>query len=297
MCSLRNLFLPIICIVFSISAFADPTDDNGSTRRRAPRRDFSSSDIKASNNQFGIQSISTNLNYTETGNGQLGSPTGTLDTETGPVPGRAYYLSEMVDVLFGNDYFKVAYDQSSGYTNYIGGNLGPPSTPYGSVVSTSGAILTNYSVRYGKGFANQSLSMFTPYIEFGSHKWERGVNYGEIYSNTYYGYGLMAQYLIANKLVFSVDAMYGHTTQSAITVTSGPQIVGFSGALGNSDMYKVGASLDWAVAQRLHVTAGADYTTFNYGISATYPSGSSVAWEPDSKTNYTTVRVGLGWGF
>lgn len=279
-----------------MSAFADPTDNGGSNRRKAPTRDFSSSDIKASNNQIGFQSISTNVNYTENGNGRLGTATGTLDTETGPVSGRAYYLSEMVDLLFGNDYFKIAYDQSSGYTNYIGGTLSPYS-PYGSVVTTSGATLTNYSVRYGKGFTNQSLSMFTPYIEFGSHKWERGVNYGETYTNTYYGYGLLGQYLLANKLVFSVDAMYGHTNQSAIVVTSGPGLIGFSGGLGNSDIYKVGVSLDWAIAQRLHVTAGADYTTFNYGISATYPSGNSVAWEPDSKTNYTTVRLGLGWGF
>jgi hypothetical protein len=256
----------------------------------------SSSDIKASNNQIGFQSISTSVNYTEIGNGRLGSATGTLDTETGPVPGKAYYFSKMIDALFGNDYFKVAYDQSNGYTNYIGGTLNPPS-PYGSVVSTSGAKLTNYSVRYGKGFANQSLSMITPYIEFGSHKWERGVNYGETYNNTYYGYGLLGQYLLTDKLVLSVDAMYGQTTQSAITVTSGPQIVGFSGTLGNSVIYKVGVSLDWAVVQRLHANAGVDYTAFNYGISATYPSGNSVAWEPDSKTNYTTVRLGLGWGF
>jgi len=294
---LRNFFLPIIFVLFSVSAFADPTDSSSSTRRRVFRGDASSSDIKASNNQFGFQSISTNVNYTETGNGLLGSATGTLDTETGPVSGRAYYFSEMVDVLFGNDYFKASYDQSSGFTNYVGATLGPPAGAYGSVVSTSGAILTNYSFRYGKGFANQSLSMITPYIEFGSHKWERGVNFGETYSNTYYGYGLLGQYLLTNKLVLSLDAMYGHTTQSAITVTSGPGLAGFSGALGNSDMYKIGASLDWAVAQRLHVTVGADYTAFNYGISATFPSGASVAWEPDSKTNYTTVRLGLGWGF
>jgi hypothetical protein len=139
--------------------------------------------------------------------------------------------------------------------------------------------------------------MITPYVELGSHKWERGVNYGETYSNTYYGIGLLGQYLLMDKFVISADAMYGHTMQSAISVTSGPGLIGFSGDLGNSDIYKVGVSLDWALVPRLHVTAGADYTAFNYGISANYPSGNLVAWEPDSKTNYTTLRLGLGWGF
>ena len=282
--------------MFSTSAFGETNNSNGSARKSVSNRDFSSSDIKASNNQIGIQRIVTIVDYTEIGNGR-GNTTGTLDTETGPIAGGALYLSAMGDVLFGNDYFKVAYDRSSGYTNYVGASLGPPSGPYGSVVSTSGATLTNYTVRYGKGIASRSLYMFTPYIEFGSHKWERGVNYGETYSNLYYGLGLLGQYLLADKFVFSIDAMYGHTSQSAITVSSGPQVNGFSGDLGNSDIYKVGVSLDWALAQKMHVTAGIDYTAFNYGISATYPSGDLVAWEPDSKTNYTTLRVGLGWGF
>ena len=51
------------------------------------------SDIKASNNQVGIRTISTNVDYTETGNGQFGSPTGTLDTEAGRVPGYALSIS------------------------------------------------------------------------------------------------------------------------------------------------------------------------------------------------------------
>ncbi len=294
---MRNFFLQIICILYSAAAFADPTENNGSTRRRVSTSDTSSSDIKASNNQVGFQSISTNVNYTETGNGRLGSATGTLDTEIGPVSGRSYYFSEMKDVLFGNDYFKVVYDQSGGYTNYVGGTLNPPS-PYGSIVSTSSATLLNYSFRYGKGFSRQSSTMFTPYVEIGSHKWERGVNFGETYSNSFYGYGLLSQFSFSNKIVLSVDAMSGHTTQSNITVTSGPGVDGFSGELGNSDLYKIGVSLDWALVQRLHVTAGADYTAFNYGISAIFPSsGNNVAWEPDSKTNYTTVRLGLGWGF
>ena len=293
-------------MIFSHSAFADPTVNSGSSHKKASFSGGGATDIKASNNQFGIQAISTNVNYTEIGNGQNGATSGTLDTETGVVPGRAYYFSAMNDVLFGNDYFKTTYDQSVGYTNYIGANLnlpnGPPG-PYGSITSTSGAVLSNYSARYGKGF-DRGAAMLTPFIEFGSHRWERGINYGETYSNLYYGYGVLSQYSYGNGLVMSVEAMVGRTTQSAIAVTSSPpgtpvagQMIGFSGGLGNSNLYRVGISFDYALVQRLHVNLGADYSAFSYGISGLYPSGSSYAFEPDSKTNYLTVRLGLGLGF
>lgn len=301
--ALRNLAILLGCIFFSLSAYADPTVNRGATGKRVSSGSGASTDIKASNNQVGIQTISTSVNYTETGNGLSGNPSGTLDTETGAVPGRGIYYSVMNNILFGNDYFRATYDQSIGMTNYVGGTLNPPSA-YGTVVSTSSATLTNYSFRYGKGFDLRGTSMLTPYIEFGSHKWDRGVNYGETYSNMYFGYGLLNQYSLGNRLVLSIDAMVGHTTQSAIVVTSSPagtppasQLIGFSGPLGNSDLYKFGISLDYALVQTLHLNLGADYSAFSYGISGLYPSGANLVFEPDSKTNYITIRFGLGLGF
>ena len=104
------------------------------------------SDIKASNSQIGIQYISTKVDYTETSNGTV------FDTESGNVPGYALSLTAMKDLLLKDDYIKIEYDHSSGYTNYIGGLTGSVSTPYGSVLATSSAKLTNYSADYGKGF-------------------------------------------------------------------------------------------------------------------------------------------------
>lgn len=302
---LRNytFFIVMGCVIFSAAASAVAADNKTASGKKVSASGRSSSafggssDIKASNNQMGYQFISTFVDYTEIGSGRLGTATGTLDTETGPVNGRGYYFSSMSDVLFGNDYFKATFDQSSGFTNYVGGTLSPPS-PYGSVVSSSGAILTNYTARYGRGFETRGASMLTPYFEYGSHRWDRGVNFGEAYINGYYGLGLMHQRSLGNGLVFTVDAMYGKTNQSAIAVASGTGLTGFSGALGNSDLYKIGISLDYAWAQRLHLNAAVDYTAFAYGISAMYPSGvNSYIWEPDSRTNYTTARLGLGWGF
>ena len=265
----------LACLIFSATAFAG------------------TSDIKASNNQFGIQIISTNVDYTETGNGIFGTQTGTLDTETGSVSGNALSISTMKDLWFGNDYIEAEYDNISGNTTYVGGLNGPPATPYGSVVGTSGATLINYSARYGKGFMVNEEFMLTPYAELGHHEWDRGVNWGEIYTHHYYGIGTLGQYSPASRLVLSANALFGSTFGSNIVINGA-----FSGALGNSSLYRVGAGADYAFAQNLHGNVGVDYMSFNYGISAVYPVGGGfVAWEPDSKTNYTTVRIGLGYGF
>ncbi|HUW00112.1 MAG TPA: hypothetical protein VMV88_08125 [Gallionella sp.] len=257
------------------------------------------SDIRAANNQVGFQLVSTHVDYTETGDGTL-APTGTLDTEKGPVPGYALAISTMQDLWLGNDYIEAEYDDASGNTEYVGGYLNPP-TPYGSVVSTSGATLTNYSARYGAGLMVNDRSMLTPYVELGHHEWDRGVNSGEIYTHNYYGIGVLGQYSPASKLVLSANALFGSTFGSNIVVNSGPGFSGFSGALGNSTLYKIGLAADYAFVQNWHGTIGVDYASFSYGISALYPgvlNGKNVFfWEPDSKTNYTTVRIGLGYGF
>ncbi len=73
------------------------------------------SDILASNNQIGLQAMSTNVDYTETGNGMFGTPTGTLDTETGSIPGAALSVSLMRGKQ--NIYFYAAYDYSNSHTN------------------------------------------------------------------------------------------------------------------------------------------------------------------------------------
>jgi hypothetical protein len=255
------------------------------------------SDIRAANNQFGFQAISTNVDYTETGDG-ISAPSGTLDTEKGSVPGYALSISTMQDLWLSNDYFEAEYDNSSGNTKYTGAlcTLAGVCGAYGSYVGVSGATLMNYSARYGKGNMVNEEFMLTPYLELGHHEWDRGVNSGELYTHNYYGIGVLGQYSPASRLVFSVNAMVGETFSSFITVNSSPTFNGFSGALGNSAQYKIGLAADYAFAQNLNGNIGIDYSSFSYGISAVYPVNSG-SLEPDSKTNYTTVRIGLGAAF
>ena len=137
--------------------------------------------------------------------------------------------------------------------------------------------------------------MLTPYLELGSHQWDRGVNSGETYTHNYYGIGALGQYSPVSKLVLSANVLYGTTYGSYIKV-NGP--FGFSGGLGDSTLNKFGVAADYAFTKNFHGNVGVDYMSFKYGMSSVYPVGGGfVAWEPASKTTYTMVKVGLGYAF
>lgn len=249
-------------------------------------------DIKSSNNQIGLQFISTNVDYTETGNGRLGTHTGTLDTEKGNVPGFAVSASAMKDVMLGNDYFQFQYSQNHGSTNYVGSLMGGN---FGSVTATSSAKLADVSLRYGKGYEVGHDAMLTPYFELGNHRWERGVNQGETYTNYWYGIGALGQVSPIAKLVLSANALIGKTDSANIKVSGNS---GFNTTLGNSTLYRLGLGADYAITKNFHANIGVDYTSFKYGISNTNNIGGGfVAWEPDSKTNNTSYKAGVGYAF
>ncbi len=248
-------------------------------------------DIVAANRQVGIQYVSTYVDYTETGNGYLGTNTGVLDTERGWVPGVGVSFSSM----WGDQHFYInaQVSQNTGSTQYVGSLIGGT---YGSVVAWSTATLIDRSVRFGKGFAIGGSMMATPYAEVGMHEWDRGVNFGETYTHNYVGLGILGQYSPVTRLVISANALVGSTFASYISV-AGP--FGFSGDLGNSALYKAGLSVDYAFTRHFHGNAGIDYTRFSYGMSSpsVVAGGAFIVWEPDSSTRYTTARIGLGYSF
>jgi len=277
---MQKIALVIGGLIFSAAAFAG------------------TSDIRAANNQISIQTISTNVDYTETYGGAI------LDTETGDVPGYAVSISTMTGD--NNRYLEAEYEHTNGTTNYVGGLIGPPATPYGSVIGTDGATMTNYSGRLGRGIVLDStqtdsdlMFMLTPYAELGHHKWDRAVNYGETYTNDYFALGLLWQASAVNsKLVVSANAMLGSTFRSKIVVNSGAGLTGFSGALGNSTFYKIGLSADYPFSEHFHGNVGVDYTSFDYSMSGGVPAGAGlVTFEPSSSTIYTTIKLGLGFSF
>lgn len=229
----------------------------------------------------------------ETGTSTTSTTTGTLDTESGNVPGFALSLSWM-DRGENHFYAEAEYDQSNGATKYIGMNAS--GGPYGSVVSSSSVTLANFSGRFGKAFLLHDNFMLTPYAELASHKWYRGVNSGENYVNNWLGVGALGQFSPVSELVVTANVMLGGTEGSSISVNSGPGLTGFSVPLGNSVIYKLGLSADYAFTKNYHANAGVDFMNFKYGISHIVPvNGGSL--EPDSNTNYTVFKLGVGYAF
>lgn len=294
----------IVSLIVATSAYADMKD------------------IVSSNSQVGLQFVTTDVNYSETfANGGL------ADTEKGFVPGFGASVSVMKDFLVDHAYFQLQYSQLNGNTNYVGshagavGLIGPnTSGDYGSAIATSGAQLIDYSARFGKGFEITDSLLVTPYLEFGSHEWKRalssnapivtlpaGLNSGstEDYTNNYYGLGAMAQISPVKSLVLTADAMVGNTFSSSMTVSGSSSLIASIGptrtlngiyGLGNSVIYKLGASADYAFTESVHGNIGVNYTAFSYGQSAM--SGPLLhTYEPNSKTNYLTLMVGLGYAF
>jgi hypothetical protein len=251
--------------------------------------------IKAANNQFGIQVISTKLDYTETGYGKEGSNTGPLDTEAGNVPGYAAYLSLMSDE--DNIYFAAEFDKSSGQTFYTGTQQ---PGGYGSVVNTSSTVQTNYYFRAGKGFTSESedsQTMATLYFELGGHKWDRGiggsVSYLQTYSDNYLVFGALGQYSPdGSKLVLSANANWGNTFNP--NISSSLEKVG---TRGNPPSTLCGFSADYEFKNHLHGIFRIDITSFSYVISTVYTASGKLVFAPDTNILHTTLKAGLGYAF
>ena len=275
--------------------------------------------IKASNNQVGIQFISTHMDYRET------YPDGTTaDTEKGGVQGFGLSLTAMKDILLGNDYLKAQFNRSTGDVDYLGslggGCIGTcvayvwEQTAYGTYGQKNHAKIADFSLRYGKGFEINDNLMMTPYAELGHHEWKRdlgdtcpitisvGCPGSEKYRHYYYGIGTLIQNSPNQNLVLSADGFIGQTFSSKISgagtsylETARGGFTSFSPQdLGDKSIYRLGVSADYAFTHQVHGNVGIDYVAFKYGKSAIF---NDFAYEPDSKTKYTIVKVGIGYAF
>jgi hypothetical protein len=303
----KTLAAATFAAVFAMGGAYAADLNAGSKFAGDPKGDWTSDGILIANNQVIAQFVTANFGYKETGDPDRGN-LGTLDTEKGWVPGGGVSLSLMRNWLVSNFYFNAQYSYLNGQTDYVGSNVtfvGQPVTGlYGSARAKDGAIVNDVDLRVGKGFNIQPNLMATPYIGTGYHDWERKVNAGEEYSNGYVGGGLLLQWAPISGVVLSGHGLVGTTFASHIDVkdygypgavhTAGAGITGFSGALGDSVIYRVGLSGDYAVTRTIHVSAGVEWVDFKYGESAIYGDG---WYEPDSRTMNTTVKVGIGYAF
>lgn len=260
---------------------------------RMSTEDLRGSSILAANNQVTASFVETSTFYMER------SAAGVrYDSERGWLPGLAISASVMenwgVDDLYLFGQFKWV-NATTTYTGaYIGGT-------YGDLVQKSGASTVNVDFRVGKGFAIFDGTMLTPYAGLGWRNWTRTLTgaggYREDYRHGYFGAGAMVQYAPVEHWVIGLSGLVGRTFSAEMATTptpGGAAVPADKFRLGASTLFMAGASVDYAMTSHAHVGAGVDYVGHRYGASAANIYG---MYEPDSRTDEVTMKVGLGYSF
>lgn len=243
--------------------------------------------ILNSNNQFTWDVVGSHLDYLET----FGGP---LDTEKGTLRGASTSGSFMGDVLGIHNVY------AFGQFTYLGDH-----TRHGEANPVFNGLRTDAQIRdedfrLGAGLSLGRDIMLTPYLGFGEHYWLRNFpgpgGYREDYWNQYAGAGLLLQYSPIPRLVLSANGLFGGMIHPKLTTNQngGFPIPNQSFDLGQANIWKAGANIDYAFTNRIHGNLGVDYTAFTYGQS---PVGIGGFFEPHSRTEDWVARVGAGYSF
>lgn len=240
--------------------------------------------IRDVNDKITVLLSAQNLDYKEYRGGEI------LDSEKGTVPGVELSIPLAKNYIFDHEYLKLNLSAYKGKTDYVGqymvGGAG-----YGSVRAKDNARITNYGLRYQKGFELSSQSLVSPYFEVSSRNWLRGLNtYEETYKHSYYGVGVLGQISFTNNFVLSLDALYGKTFNSRIEARGA---VNFSAPLGNSSYSKIGLGANYLFTKYLYGQFDISRVNFDYGQSI--PNNGY--YEPDSTTRATIYKLGIGLRF
>jgi hypothetical protein len=223
------------------------------------------------------------FNYQE----EIGAPN-IPDSEHGWLPSLAVGASYLTSQDF---YFALDGAANFGNAHYNGSildtNTGFFDIPF---QDTTREVVSTVDGKAGKAIALSNEVMLTPYAEVGFRYWHRDLGQGqtENYQNFDAQAGLMVQVSPINKLVLMGYGSVGPTFAARMR-TAGEDYY-----LGGSGMYKVGGKVAYGLTPRLDVFTTVDYDAFRYGESPLLADGSL---EPSSKTEETTVRVGLGYHF
>ena len=214
------------------------------------------------------------------------------DSEHGWLPSLAAGVSmlnvgETNGIIPSNLYVAIDTNVSFGDAHYNGAYLGAPTTP---LQGTTNETIVNVDGKLGRGFALGYDAMLIPYGEVDFHDWRRDLGAGQVetYLNLNALGGAMLQIAPTNRLVLSGYAAAGTTLDARLKDSNGNTF-----DLGNSGVYKVGGKIGFALAPRTELFTTLDYDHFHYVQSP--PVGGF--YEPTSRTEDTTMRVGLGYQF
>lgn len=286
-------------VLFTVAAcLATSTAEAADIGSRIGGLDFSPADLRgsvivAANNQVTLSFVESSTFYMERG------PSGErFDSERGWLPGLVISGTLMENWGVDNLYLHGSLKWVNALTTYTGSYIGGA---YGDLVQKDRASVVNVDVRIGKGFDVFDDVMLTPYAGLGWRDWARTLSgpggYREDYRHAYAGAGALLQWSPAKQWVIGVNGLVGRTFAAEMATTPIPG--GFpmpadEFRLGSSTLYMAGASLDYAVTNNVHLAAGVDYLGFRYGRSQPNVYG---LYEPDSRTDDVSVKIGVGYSF
>lgn len=187
-------------------------------------------------------------------------------------------------------YFALEGSADFGNAAYTGSALIGPNSTTTPLQDTNREVVSSVDGKAGKAFALTNEVMLTPYVEAGFNYWHRdlGQSQQENFQNFDAQVGAMVQVSPIDKLVLTGYGSVGPTFAARMRSS------GQNYDLGGSTMYKAGGKVAYGLTPRLDVFTTLDYEAFRYGQSPVLLDGSS---EPGSRTQETTIRVGVGYHF
>jgi hypothetical protein len=240
--------------------------------------------IRSVDNEIWAAAGASFLNYKES----VPSPD-LPDSEHGFMPSGALGISALLNgsnPVTNNLYLALEGSGAFGTTHYNGAYFYDPTTP---LQGTTKDTIWTVDGKIGKGIPITSNAMLIPYGELGYRYWIRNGGAGsyEDYRNYDIMAGLMLQLSPVSNIVLTGYGSAGTTLGAQ--ATSSPDVY----PLGSAGVYKVGGKISFLAAP-FELFTRLDYDHFQYIQS---PIQADNTYEPTSRTNDTTMLVGIGYQF
>ena len=252
--------------------------------------------ILAINNSFLISTQRLRLDYREPAGGAIADKY--YDTERGTLSTGGYRVtaSLMRDVgELRHVHVLGSFSRAYGYVPYDGHAYIGPTSLVVPLRNTSHARIDDWRLRVGKGFEFGERWLFTPYLAWGYHAWDRTLAAGtpgefwEYYNHHTVQFGNRLQWAAGRRTVLSMDGRFGMTLRPHIRVPG----YRLSRPLGHGPAIDLEVEADQNLGRRVHLVLGAAYSHFSYGQSGVQNG----LLEPGSSTDILTWQAGLRYSF
>jgi len=214
-------------------------------------------------------------------------PTGYLNKEEGKIPALEFDIGLVSETGW---YSELHFTYASGETDYDGYLQYSPTTfsPYETDTDNS---IYEFRGNFGHLFGLTNNIALAPKVELGHLRWDRTItgSYGSSaeYTYTRYGAGLEVLFAATDRLVFSVEGMYGRQSGEVASDVVNEDI-------GTTAYTRFSAGVDYALTDRWHIGAEISRASYDSKESDVSPSG---FLEPASETAHTRMMARVGFSF